>query len=66
MRLFDIWFAKYQPLLNCPELCKDRVSLVYAEDACMDVTALYRIEQTGLAQRILFGDIPDIWDASKF
>jgi hypothetical protein len=65
MRLFDIWFAKYQPLLNCPELCKDRVSLVYTEDAYMDVTAIYRAEQAELAQKILFGDLPEIWDASK-
>jgi hypothetical protein len=65
MRLFDIWFNKYQDKVTCPKLNKDRISLILSEEIYLDVTAIFRIEQAELAQRILFGDVPEIWDVSK-
>ena len=65
MRLFDIWFNKYQDKVACPKLNKDRISLILSDEIYLDVTAIFGIEQTELAQKILFGDVPEIWDASK-
>jgi Family of unknown function (DUF6169) len=65
MRLFSIWFNRYQGKLNCPALSKDSVSLILNEKIYINVTAIFRIEQAQLAHRILFEDLPEIWRSSK-
>jgi hypothetical protein len=54
LRLFDFWWHRYKPLMNCQEIEKDRYTFTYPDDQFI-ATMIYRVEVRLEAQAVIFG-----------
>lgn len=65
LRLFDIWWASYKKYFVCTTLQKDRIEFKYESHKDFIVTIFFKEPQRKPAHDILYGTLPEIWDASK-
>lgn len=54
LRLFDFWWYRYKPYMNCQAIEKDRYTFTYPGDQFI-ATMIYRVEVRGEAQAVIFG-----------
>jgi len=54
LRLFDFWWARYKPSMNCQDIEKERYTFTYPDDAFI-ATMLYRVEIKLEAQAVISG-----------
>ncbi|MBT1695822.1 hypothetical protein KK083_02960 [Fulvivirgaceae bacterium PWU4] len=54
LRLFDLWWHKYKPLISCQQLERDRYTFTYPDDQFV-ATMIYRSEVRSEAQAVIYG-----------
>jgi hypothetical protein len=59
-KLFNSWFEDLKDNFECPNLETNKVVLRYTDDKSFIVNVFYKVEHRAIAEKILYGDVPEI------